>query len=77
MKFLRYTGKDAAQYFWRTTQQQEIDLIEDFNDGLTAYELKWNKKERVRFPQTFTDNYPNSRTFIITPDNMEDFLLQG
>jgi predicted AAA+ superfamily ATPase len=25
MKFLRYQGKDAKLYFWRTTQRQEID----------------------------------------------------
>jgi hypothetical protein len=75
MKFLRYNNLDAKQYFWRTTQQQEIDLIEDFEDSLSAFEFKWGKTEKIRFPQTFTDNYPGSKTFVISPDNIEDFLL--
>ncbi len=75
MKFLRYRNLDISQYFWRTTQQQEIDLIEDDGEQLTAFEFKWSTKSKVRFPQTFTDNYIGAKTFVITPDNVEDFLL--
>jgi predicted AAA+ superfamily ATPase len=75
MKYLHYQNVDATQYFWRTKQQQEIDLIEDHGDILEAYEFKWNKREKVRFPQTFTENYPGSKTSAISPDNVEEFLL--
>ncbi len=75
IKFLRYNNIDASQYFWRTTKQQEIDLIEEHNGRLNAYEFKWSKNKKVRFPQTFTDNYPGSETFTISPDNVEEFLL--
>lgn len=75
IKFLRYNNIDAAQYFWRTTKQQEIDLIEEHNSMLNAYEFKWSKNKKARFPQTFTDNYPGSGTFTISPDNVEEFLL--
>lgn len=74
VKYLRYHGIDAVQYFWRTTQQQEIDLVEDYDDKLKAYEFKWSKTEKVRFPQTFTTNYPNAVTQVISPGNVEDFL---
>ncbi|WP_199539404.1 ATP-binding protein [Dyadobacter luteus] len=74
LKYLQYRGLDANFYFWRTTQQQEIDLIEEHGDELLAFEFKWSSKERPRFPQTFTDNY-DSKTYIISPDNMEEFLL--
>jgi len=43
---------------------------------LKAFEFKWGKTEKVRFPQTFTENYPGSETFVISPDNVEKFLLQ-
>jgi len=77
LKFLRYYNLDAKQYFWRTTQQQEIDLIEEHEaDLLKAFEFKWSKNSKPRFPQTFTVNYPGTETFIISPDNFEDFLLQ-
>jgi len=75
MKFLKYQGIDASFYFWRTAQQQEIDLIEETEDGMRAFEFKWNtKKSSVRFPQTFTKNYAGVQTAVITPDNMEDYL---
>ena len=74
VKYLRYHGIDAEQYFWRTTQQQEIDLVEDYGEKLSAYEFKWSKTEKVRFPQTFTTNYPDATTQIISPENVEDFI---
>jgi predicted AAA+ superfamily ATPase len=75
MKLLRYHNIDAGRYFWRTTQQQEIDLIEEYEERFSAYEFKWGKTGKIRFPQTFTDNYPGSKTFVISPDNTEEFLL--
>jgi len=75
MKFLRYNNIDAVQHFWRTTQQQEIDLIEENEGKFSAYEIKWNKKLKVHFPITFTENYPGSETFVISPENIQDLLL--
>jgi predicted AAA+ superfamily ATPase len=77
MKFLRYAGLDVRQYFWRTTQQQEIDLIEEIDGEMTAIEIKWSPKERVRFSQTFTSGYSKAKTLSISPSNMEDFLLNS
>lgn len=77
MKFLQYKNIEAKQYFWRTTQQQEIDLIEEHEGGhLRAFEFKWGKNERPRFPQTFTESYPGSDTAVISPENIEKFLLE-
>ena len=73
MKYLRYQGIGATSYFWRTTLQQEIDLIEEHDDKFLAFEFKWGK-QTVRFPQTFTENYPGSETKIISPENMEEFI---
>ena len=75
MKWLQYNNTGTKQYFWRTTQQQEIDLIEEQSEQITAYECKWNKNEKVRFPSTFINNYPGAKTFAISKDNLEDFLL--
>ena len=36
IKFLRYNDMDQVQYFWRTTKQQEIDLIEEKNGTTNA-----------------------------------------
>ena len=77
MKFLSYNNIDAKQYFWRTTQQQEIDLIEEHEAGqLKAFEFKWGKNEKVRFSQTFTDNYPEAQTLVVSPENLEAFIMK-
>jgi hypothetical protein len=65
----------AAAYFWRTTQQQEIDYIEERGQSLAAFEFKWNQaKAGVAFPKTFTGAYPNARTRVVHPGNYEEFL---
>jgi len=71
MKHLKYAENEARHYFWRTTQQQEIDLIEEVDSKLTAFEFKWNKNTKAKIPQTFTGNYPKSETLVVSPDNIE------
>jgi predicted AAA+ superfamily ATPase len=68
-------GVSAAAYFWRTTQQQEIDYIEECGQTLAAFEFKWNKaKAGIAFPKTFTGAYPNAQTRVIHPGNYDPFL---
>lgn len=40
MKYLHYKNIASKRYFWRTTRQQEIDLVEDAGTRLRAYEFK-------------------------------------
>ncbi|MGC9125149.1 MAG: ATP-binding protein [Caldisericaceae bacterium] len=74
MKYLYYNNIDFNRYFWRTVQQQEIDYIEEQSGKLSAYEFKWSKKARKKFPKTFTRAYPESDTNLITQGNFEHFL---
>ncbi|MGC8721365.1 MAG: ATP-binding protein [Caldisericaceae bacterium] len=74
MKYLYYNNIDLNRYFWRTVQQQEIDYIEEQGGKLSAYEFKWSKKARKKFPKTFTRAYPESDTNLITQGNFEHFL---
>lgn len=75
LKLLNNRRRDADRYFWRTTQQQEIDYIEEREQQLYAYEFKWSKnKANKRFPKTFLRNYEDSVTTVITRENYEEFL---
>lgn len=76
LKFLQYHQIDADLYFWRTTQQQEIDLIEETQEGLQVFELKWSKKRTVRFPTTFVNNYPGAQFDHVSPEDMEEYLFK-
>lgn len=73
LKYLHYHQKYTNTYFWRTTQQQEIDWIEEKGGKLTAYEFKWSSKKKVKFPATFKKKY--DATFeVINKDNYFEFI---
>ena len=46
MKYREYKKINANQYFWRTYHKTEIDLIEERNGKLFAYEFKISKNPR-------------------------------
>jgi len=52
-------------YFWRTHQQQEIDLIEESGGKLAGYEFKWGKK-KFKAPKIFQKTYPGSPVMPVT-----------
>lgn len=62
-------------YFWRTSDQQEIDLIIEKNGILHSYEVKWNPMAQARLSKTFSNNYPNSTFDVINKENFFEFLL--
>ena len=69
-----YARSYAQLYFWRTHDQKEIDLIEDMDGRLTAFEFKWNERQKARFPTSFAQSYPNSEFKVINKDNFWPFL---
>lgn len=75
LKQNRYQNKHSEYYFWRTTQQQEIDLIEVNNQNIFAYEIKYNPKQKAKFSKTFINNYKPTETKVINSDNFFEFIL--
>ena len=76
MKRNVYMESFAQSYFWRNRQQQEVDYLEEVDGRLHAYEFKWNvRKGKVKCPVSFQSNYPEATYKVITPENVEEFLL--
>lgn len=73
MKNNSYTDNFANTYFWRTHDKAEIDYIEEQDGILNAFEIKW-KEQKVRFPNSFLQAYPNHKTEVITKENFEKFI---
>ncbi len=74
MKTLEYGKHYRNSYFWRTSKQQEIDYIEEYDGKLYAYEFKWNAKKEVKPPKTFIENYPGTTFKTIHRDNFYEFI---
>jgi predicted AAA+ superfamily ATPase len=74
MKVNSYLKRRVLTYFWRTYDQQEIDLIEVQGDDLFAYEFKWSDR-KAKIPTAWAKNYPDSHYKVIHKDQYLDFVL--
>lgn len=75
IKANEYAGRYARSYFWRTTDQQEIDYIEEADGEFTAFEMKWNpRRQTVSLPTIFQKTYQVKQTAIVTPENYIEWL---
>lgn len=75
IKHLQYTGRWVNQWYWRTKTRKEIDLVEEEDGKVSAYEFKWNPKAKIKAPDLFLRNYPDARFKVIHQDNFDEFLL--
>jgi len=74
LKRINYERKFSKHYFWRTVQQQEIDLIEEGEGEIKAFEFKWNPTAKYKAPKKFEETY-NTKVESIHRENFRDFVL--
>ncbi|GHS94861.1 ATPase [Planctomycetales bacterium] len=67
-------GLHQEFYFWRTYDGQEIDLIEQHGEQLTACEFKWGVR-KTKLPPAFAAAYPQAAYRVVHRDNYPDFIL--
>ena len=76
LKYNQYADRMVNAYFWRTSDKQEIDYIEEVNGELHLFEMKWNvKKQKTKLPNLFVETYHPKQANVITPENYLLFLL--
>jgi len=74
MKTNAYHQLETEYFFWRTYDQQEIDLIEVREGRLLALDFKWGNG-RKKVPVFFAKNYPDVPFEVINQDNYLTFIL--
>ena len=74
VKHQSYHSLFVNNFFWRTWSQNEIDLIEEQNGKLHAFEFKYSSVKHVSPPKEFIKNYKNSSFQVVSPDNILKFL---
>jgi predicted AAA+ superfamily ATPase len=74
LKFQEYSKMHAANFFWRTHTQQEIDWIEDRGGRLHAYEVKWGTNKKSTKPPLWGKTYPDASFEIVNPKNYLAFI---
>jgi len=73
LKYLSFNRIASNVFFWRTYDQQEIDLIEEREGKLFAYEIKY-EKSKTKIPIAWKDSYSESEFNIISKDNYLGFI---
>jgi len=64
----------ANFYFWRSTDQKEIDLVIEKDNVLHTYEIKWNPNKKATLTKSFSNIYQNYTFEIINKDNFFEFI---
>ncbi|MDA3910435.1 MAG: ATP-binding protein [Bacteroidales bacterium] len=72
-KYLSNSNIRSSPYFWRIYTGAELDYIEEGNETLKAWEIKYSKKTK-RPHQSFIQAYPNAKTYYVTKDNYWEFI---
>ncbi|MCF8378669.1 MAG: ATP-binding protein [Bacteroidales bacterium] len=73
LKTRHYKKIYANEFFWRTYDQKEIDLIEERDGNIFAYEFKWSSGKQ-KAPKLWLTTYPDSEFKLIDKDNFLEFL---
>ncbi len=73
IKKQEYCRIPANNYFWRTYDQKEIDLVEEYQGKLYGYNVKWAEKE-TKSPKDWHNNYPNAEYHTINRVNYLKYI---
>jgi uncharacterized protein len=74
LKTKSYKRIFSNDYFWRTYDRQEIDLIEERDGKLFGYEFKL-KTKKIKAPKAFSEAYPGSEFHVISRENFLEYLI--
>ncbi len=73
IKKQEYRNIHSNNYFWRTYDQKEIDLIEEREGKLFGYEIKWSAKKTASSAE-WLGSYKNAEYEIINKENYLNFI---
>lgn len=74
IKYISSTNRHLQYFYWRNKNQREIDLIEEEQNNIMAYEFKLGNKRPI-LPSEFRDFYPEAQYKIVNPINFPPILF--
>ncbi len=74
LKTKEYKRIFSNDYFWRTYDHQEIDLIEERDGNLFGFEFKY-KPKKTKAPKAWSKAYPEALFQVVSKENFLGFLV--
>lgn len=75
LKHLQLSTRFVRSYYWRSNEGREIDLVEEENDQIRAFEFRYGDRKQAKPPVAFTRLYPAASFQTATPKTIQDTLL--
>lgn len=73
LKKQEYHNILSNNYFWRTYDQKEVDMVEERDGKLYGFEIKWNPS-KAKVQHEWLETYDNAEFEVITKDNFLQFI---
>ena len=73
LKKQSYLNIQANNYFWRTYDGKEVDLVEEREGKLFGYEFKWSPL-KIKEPRLWRETYSEAEYETITRENFLAFI---
>lgn len=78
LKYRKYHTVFANQYFWRTWEQNEIDLVEERDGKYIGYECKWGDKKMLKAPNAWVETYADAQEWhLLTPTTVLGYIRRS
>lgn len=78
LKYRKYHTVFANQYFWRTWEQNEIDLVEERDGKYIGYECKWGDKKILKAPNAWVETYADAQEWhLLTPTTVLGYVRRS
>lgn len=74
LKKQEYLSVTANNYFWRTYDRKEIDLVEERGGHIYGFEMKWAKRKTAP-PKGWLETYANASYQVISRENYMEFIV--
>lgn len=75
LKYQAYHNIRCDNYFFRTYDGAEVDLVEEYGGIPKGYEFKWKSGGRKLVGSARWKEYKGSALKVITPKNLEGFVI--
>lgn len=75
LKYQAYHKLYRDNYFWRTYDGAEIDLVEEKEGKPAGYEFKWKRNKRKAAAPAAWGDYRGSSYKVITPNDLDGFII--
>jgi hypothetical protein len=72
-KKIHYQRHPISNYYWRTYGGAELDIVEDEEGQVRAYECKWGTA-KTKVPESFATAYPSASFETIRPTTFVEYL---